>query len=141
MLEQFCKEHKFICHTAGTNDPDEFYEILSRTKVGVSVSGGGFDTARFWEILGNNCLLLTEKTDIYRQEDNTFNYKRIWEFKDIQDFEDKLNEVAHFLRNGYNQDDLDKEYKEILSQHSSKARVLTILNKAKEKNILKGHLF
>ena len=141
VLEQFCKEHKFICHTARTNDPDEFYEILSRTKVGVSVSGGGFDTARFWEILGNNCLLLTEKTDIYRQEDNTFNYKRLWEFKDIQDFEDKLNEVAHFLRNGYNQDDLDKEYKEILSQHSSKARVLTILNKAKEKNILKGHLF
>lgn len=139
-LEQFCMEHNFTCHTARTKDPDEFYEILSRTKVGVSVSGGGFDTARFWEILGNNCILVTEKIDIYRQEDNAFNFKRIWEFKDIQDFEDKLTEIAHYLRNGYNQDDLDKEYKEILSQHSSKARVLTILNKAKEKNILKGHL-
>jgi GT2 family glycosyltransferase len=131
-LEKFCKEHRFSCHTSRTKDPDEFYEILSRTKVGISVSGGGFDTARFWEILGNNCILLTEKIDIFRPEDNAFDYKRIWQFEDIQEFESKLKEIAHFLRNGYNQDTLDREFKEILPRHSSNARVLTIFNEAKE---------
>lgn len=139
-LEKFCKENQFVCHTAKTNDPDEFYDILSRTKVGISVSGGGFDTARFWEILGNNCLLLTEKIDIFKPEDKALDYKRIFEFEDINEFEVRLKEVASYLKKGYNQDELGEEFEELLSHHSSKARVLTILNKAQEKNLLKAHL-
>ncbi len=134
-LEAFCRKHQFTYFTGKTNNPDEFYEVLSRTKVGISVGGGGFDTARFWEILGNNCLMLTEKVDIFRAEDNALNYRRISEFENIHDFELQLNRTASFLRHGYNQEGLDQEYKEILSKHSSKSRVLTILNKAKENNI------
>jgi len=139
-LEQFCQKNQFTYFARRTNNTDEFYEVLSRTKVGISVSGGGFDTARFWEILGNQCLLLTDKIDIFRMEDGALNYKRIFEFENINDFEIVLNKVASFLRNGYNQNELDKEFKDILSRHSSKARVLTVLNRAKEKNILKGSL-
>jgi hypothetical protein len=76
MLENFCKENNFTCATNRTygfnfDDKtkqagrDEFFNLLARAKVGVSIGGGGFDTARFWEILGNNCMLLTEKIEIY----------------------------------------------------------------------------
>lgn len=140
-LEEFCKENQFTFFTGRTDNPDKFYEVLSRTKAGVSVSGGGFDTARFWEILGNNCLLLTEKIDIFREEDNAINYRRIFEFGNIHEFEVQLNKAASLIRNGYSQFELGKEFNDILSMHSSKARVLTILTKAKEKNILKDYLF
>ncbi len=139
-LVQFCNNNQFTCFSRRTNNADEFYEVLARTKVGISVSGGGFDTARFWEILGNNCLLLTDKIDIFRNEDNALNYKRIFEFGDIRDFELQLNKTASFLRSGYDQDELDQEFKDILTKHSSKARVLTILNKSREMNILKDDL-
>jgi len=47
LLEAFCKMNGFSCHTTKTNSPSEFYSILARSKVGISVGGGGFDTYRF----------------------------------------------------------------------------------------------
>jgi len=100
------------------------------------VGGGGYDTARFWEILGNNCLLLTERIDIFQPDSKELDYKRIWQFNNLYDFWYQLHKVGEFLRNKYKQDNLVQEYKDILSRHSSKARVLTILNKAREKGIV-----
>ena len=43
------------------DDPakDEYYRVLARSRLSVSFPGSGWDTARFWEILGSRSLLLS----------------------------------------------------------------------------------
>lgn len=138
MLEKFSKKNNFVCMTKKTRGfnfddstkvagRDEFYEILARTKVGISIGGGGFDTARFWEILGNNCILLTEKIDIKAPEGKDFNYNRIHEFSNLEEFENKLAELGDYIRNSYNQDSMISEYNQILKDHSARSRVMSII--------------
>jgi len=138
VLEKFCKKNGFIYATGRTKGFDfddstkiagreEFYKILARTKVGISIGGGGFDTARFWEILGNNCILLTEKIDIETPEGKDFNYNRIYEFINIEEFENKLIELGNYIKNYYNQESMIIEYEKVLRDHSTRSRVMSIL--------------
>ena len=127
-LISFCHENGFTCFTEKT-DQDNFYKMLARSKVGVSVGGGGYDTARFWEILGNNCLLLTEKIAIYEPDSQRLNYKRIWQFGNLKEFGEKLEKIGNFIKTDYNQENLEEEYEKIIKDHSSKSRVLEIINK------------
>ncbi|MFA6459162.1 MAG: glycosyltransferase [Candidatus Paceibacterota bacterium] len=106
----------------------KFYDLLSRAKVGVSVGGGGYDTARFWEILGNNCILLTEKLDIYEPGSRALDYERIWQFGNLEEFESQLDKLSNFLKSDYKTSNMSEEYVRILREHSTKARVLTILD-------------
>ncbi|MFH1427404.1 MAG: glycosyltransferase [Patescibacteria group bacterium] len=131
-LVKFCKKNNFSYSIEKTNNREEFYKLMARSKVGISVGGGGFDTFRFWEILANNCLLLTEKIDIYQPGSSELNYKRIRQFSNLYDFQSQLIKVARFLKEEYREEDLKEEYKEILNRHSSKARVLKILNNFKK---------
>ena len=103
--------------TAGRN---EFYDLLARAKVGVSVGGGGYDTARFWEILGNDCNLLTENIDI--EIPGGLEYKRIYQFKDINEFKEKINHSFPIPDTN--------EYNDIIKKHSTKARVQYLLNQS-----------
>ncbi len=137
LLVDFCEKNNFTYRVERTESPGQFYNLLSKSKVGVSVGGGGYDTARFWEILGNNCLLLTESIDIYHSSSDNLNYERIWEFDNLHDFQDQLRKMAYFLRNEYDKLDLEIEYNDILSKHSSKARVLEILSRAKDAGMVK----
>jgi hypothetical protein len=141
-LEIFCKKNNFVCKTnktkgfsfddnskkAGRND---FYDILSRTKIGISIGGGGYDTARFWEILANGAILLTEKIDIYDNPKERLGYERIIEFTNIDNFKIKLEELANKIKGGYMNDEL--EYEKILNEHSTKARVKEIIETFKNK--------
>ncbi|MDQ5954759.1 MAG: hypothetical protein QG583_687 [Patescibacteria group bacterium] len=137
ILKDFCEKNNlkyFIGTTKGFSHDinkiagrEEFYSILARAKVGVSVGGGGFDTLRFWETLANNCILLTERLDIYHPDSDRLNYKRIFQFNNLFDFNYQLEKIYKILNTEYNQDDLHEEYKDILINHSSKSRALEIL--------------
>lgn len=147
IVKDFCVKNGFTCHTettagfgfdasknAGRN---EFYRLLTRSKVGISIGGGGYDTGRFWEILGNNCILLTETIDIYHPDGDALKYDRIHQFINLYDLEYQLKKIGHFLNNGYNEKEMIPEYEQILKKHSSVARVMEILEKAKEKHLIK----
>lgn len=110
------------------NGREKFYYILARAKVGISVGGGGFDTARFWEILGNNCILLTEKVAIYERGSRALDYDRIKQFGDVREFGAGLVKLYEFIKNSYNEKSLNDEYQRIIREHSSRARALTVLN-------------
>ncbi|HBM45763.1 MAG: hypothetical protein UT05_C0002G0079 [Parcubacteria group bacterium GW2011_GWF2_38_76] len=135
ILIDFCKKNGFTCFTEKT-DRDNFYRTLARSKVGISVGGGGYDCMRFWEILGNNCLMLTEKIDIYEPDSKKLKYDRIWQFNDLFDFEYQLEKMGEYLRKEYDQSKLKEEYRKVMSEHSSEARVLEIIEKAKEIKLL-----
>ena len=135
-LEKYCSGGGFICHTKRTKNQEEFYKLLARAKVGISVGGGGFDTARFWEILANNCLLLTESIEIYEPSSRELDFKRIRQFEDFGSFKSELDKISKFITTEYNQKYLEEEYRLILEKHSSKSRVETILNNAKLKGLI-----
>ena len=135
-LVKFCTKNNFSCHVEKTKTPEEFHQLLARAKVGISVGGGGFDTLRFWEILGNNCLLITETIDIYPLDSSELEYSRIWQFGNLFDFQSQLERVGRFLIEEYREDSLGDEYAAIMKAHSSVARVQTILNIARKKGIL-----
>jgi len=42
----------------------EYYALLGRSKMALSIRGGGFDTLRYWEIVASGALLLSEQPDI-----------------------------------------------------------------------------
>lgn len=136
ILERYCAKNNFVCQTKKTTDQNEFYSLLSRSKVGISVGGGGYDTARFWEILGNNCILLTETIDIYEIDSNRLKYDRIWQFNNLFDFAYQLEKLGQYLRNEYKQENMKVEYEKIISGHSSKARVKEIIEICKQRKII-----
>ena len=127
-LVRFCEKNGFSYHVEKTKMPEDFRQLLARAKVGISVGGGGFDTLRFWEILGNNCLLMTETIDIYQPDSHELDYERIWQFGNLYDFRSQLERVGHFLRTEYRQDNLSDEYAAIIKAHSSVARARTIID-------------
>ncbi len=136
VLINFCRSQNFTCWTQKTSTPTEFHLLLARARVGVSIGGGGFDTARFWEILGNNCLLMTETIDIYEPDSKRLAYKRIWQFKDLTEFKVKLEQMGQYLSSDYDTADLVPEYNQIIKDHSAKARVLEILTLARDNKLI-----
>ena len=136
LLTKWCDANGFTYRVEPTKTADEFYQLLARAKVGVSIGGGGYDTARFWEILANNCLVLCERIDIFQPDSGAFDYERIWEFNNLYDFQYQLEKIGEFLRTGYTTVDLTTEYNAILETHGAKARVLTILYEARKKGII-----
>ncbi len=43
---------------------EEYHRLLRRSKMAVSIRGGGFDTLRYWEIVSAKTLLISEQPDI-----------------------------------------------------------------------------
>lgn len=139
MLEDFCSKNGFACVTSKTSSllnrdfrnwrsQEKFHDILARTKVGISIGGGGYDTLRFWEILANNCVLLTETIDIYNPDSDELKFKRIFEFKNLFDFEYRLEEIGKLIKSGRIDEYLDQdEYGAILKKHSSAERVKALV--------------
>ena len=93
---------------------------------------------RFWEILGNNCLLLTERLDIYEPDSKRLDYKRIWQFNNLFDFDYYLEKIGKILKENYKEDELKEEYVKIMQEHSSEARVMEIINICREKGVIKS---
>ncbi len=44
--------------------PDEYRQLLCRSKMALSIRGGGFDTVRYWEIVASKTPLISERPDI-----------------------------------------------------------------------------
>jgi hypothetical protein len=44
--------------------PDQYYRVVASSKIAVSIRGGGFDTLRYWEIVGQGTFMLSEEPDI-----------------------------------------------------------------------------
>ena len=146
LLVAFCKKNNFtyvIEKTEGFAYDDKkiagrdtFYDTLARAKVGISIGGGGFDTLRFWETLANNCELITERVDIFQIESQTLSYKRIHECNNLFDFQFYLEKLGTQIRESYDHHAGNQEYKEIIMNHSTKARVITVLHEAQARGLI-----
>lgn len=144
MVEKFCTENNLQCFTKSTRSfffgpyskfaRKRFWKILARSKIGISIRGAGMDTVRFWEILGNNCGLLTDNIGVFENPKQELNYSRIIEFgepKDLGNFKLKLKEVKELLDKNPEFFNEQEEFEKILVKHDSKSRVLSILKSVK----------
>ncbi len=103
-----------------------FYKKMSESKLGISVSGGGYDTARFWEILGSGALLVTQKIDIDFPQGISLPHKHVFQFTSMDDFTGALDTALHTAYS-LSCDEYQKNYEEICRNHSSEARIRYVL--------------
>ena len=145
LVEKFCKKNGFSCHTKktymlpihkGPYSQEKYLKLLARAKVGIATGAAGYDSRRFWETLANNCLILAERIDLFEPDSKALDFKRIFQYNNLYDFEYQLEKVGEVLRSGYDQKALGAEYQEILKRHSTKARVMTIIEEAKRVGLL-----
>ena len=116
----------------GPKETPIFRNILYRSNISVNVIGGGYDCARYWEILSSGALLLTQNLDIlipnpFMGDINCVTFNSLKELDEKVDFlldnKDLVSSLAH---NGY---------KHLINFHTTKARAeyfLDCLNNIKE---------
>ncbi len=104
-----------------------YYELLHQSAISLSLAGAGFDTARFWEILGAGALLLSPKVPILMPDPLQPDEHYV-----AFESEDELVERLMFLK------DHPEEIRRIrqaarahvLQHHTTRARALYILENA-----------
>ncbi len=109
-----------------------FYKKLANARVGISISGGGFDTARFWEILGSGALLLTQKIDINFPDEIGLPQELYAEFSSGLDIDEKLKMLL-VRANKVSQEDYRRAYSDLIKHHSSAARMRYVLRNVCER--------
>lgn len=135
VLREFCAAEGYSCITSRL-DNRLYYQLLACSKVGIAIGGSGTDTGRFWEVLGNNCLLITETIDVFERGSDELAYERIYECGNLYDFASCLRRVGIFLRGSYRALDLLPEYTAIMARHSSEARARRVLDTARRQGIV-----
>ncbi len=100
--------------------PGEYYSLLARSKMALSVRGGGFDTPRYWEIVASRRLLVSEEPDI----NIPFNFEHgkhaVFCRSDLSDLEPL---VRHYLREEEEREAIVREgYAHLLKYHTCERR-------------------
>jgi hypothetical protein len=106
-----------------------YRDILYRSKISVNVIGGGYDCARYWEILAAGSLLLTQKLDILIP--NPFeDGKNCCTFQSLEELTDKLD----FLLSSPSRITEIQEagFSHLIKHHTTKARAEYFLKKYSE---------
>ncbi len=100
--------------------PDEYYQEITRSRVAISIRGGGFDTCRFWEIPACKALLLSEKPDI--RIPNPFEDRKQAVFCK-SDLSDLAELVKYYLANEQERKTIaEAGYQHVLKYHTCQKR-------------------
>ena len=103
----------------GPTETPIFREILYKSNISVNVIGGGYDCARYWEILSSGALLLTQNIDILMPNPFIGNTHCVI-FNSLKELDEKVD----FLLS--NKDCIEKiredGYKHLIDYHTTKAR-------------------
>ncbi len=99
---------------------DQYFDLLKRSKVALSIRGGGFDTLRYWEIVAAKVPLISEKPFIAIP--NNFEHKKHVLFC-RSDYRDVPELVKTYIRDdALRQKMTDAAYEHLLSFHTCEKR-------------------
>ncbi|MCX5722245.1 MAG: glycosyltransferase [Nitrospirae bacterium] len=76
----------------------EYYALLSRSKMALSIRGGGFDTLRYWEVVASGALLLSEQPDIEVPNNFVHGKQALFFRPDLSDLVDLVRTYASDAR-------------------------------------------
>jgi hypothetical protein len=100
--------------------PTEYYKLLGRSKMALSVRGGGFDTLRYWEAVACGSLLLSEWPDITIPDN--FEHRRHVIFCRA-DLSDLVSLVRYYQDHDYERQSIAAEgYAHLLKHHTCERR-------------------
>lgn len=130
------KENNYKTKIFFGNEPiilyDNYEELLSRSKVSLSVEGVGYDTFRYWEIPAHRTALLsTDVSKFIRIPDNFIDRKEAYFFNDKTELEVALQDL---LDNKKWEEVAEKGFEKYNNYHTPLKRmekVLDIMEKAK----------
>jgi hypothetical protein len=82
-------------HARGTKlSLQSYYDLMMRSKMALSVRGGGFDTMRYWEIPATKTLLLSEEPDIEIPNNFVHGQQALFFKRDLSDVLSLVNAYA-----------------------------------------------
>lgn len=76
----------------------EYYGLLGRSKMALSIRGGGFDTLRYWEVVASGALLLSEQPDIEIPNNFVHGQQALFFRPDLSDLVDLVRTYASDAR-------------------------------------------
>lgn len=76
----------------------EYYALLGRSKIALSIRGGGFDTLRYWEVVASGTLLLSEQPDIEIPNNFVHGKQALFFRPDLSDLVDLVRTYANDAR-------------------------------------------
>ncbi len=108
----------------------EYYKLLGRSKMGLSIRGGGFDTLRYWEIVACKVLLVSEQPDIVIP--NNFEHRKhvIFCRPDLTDLVDLVRMYAH--EDTIREEMVNSAYHHLLKFHTCERRAEQLLAVCKQ---------
>ena len=112
---------------ANDKSKDEYFKILTRSKISISYPGNGFDTGRFWEILANKALLFSPPLQI-EMPHPFIEFKHFIPYNSMAQLKDRLS--YYLNREGERKKIADDGYAHLLRYHTSKERAKYLLERA-----------
>ncbi len=110
---------------------DEYYGELRRSKISVSIRGGGFDTLRFWEIPACKALLISERPDI--SIPHCFEHERHAVFCK-EELSDLMELVRYYLSHEEERDRIASQgYEHLMKYHTCERRADYLLDICKNR--------
>jgi len=104
----------------------DYFRLLGRSKMGLSIRGSGFDTMRYWEIVASKTLLVSEKP--YIDIPNNFEHGKQAVFcrPDLSDLVDLVRNYAH--DDSARRDIAEAGYRHLLEFHTCERRAEQFLD-------------
>jgi hypothetical protein len=110
---------------AGKLGPEQYRSLLQRSKMALSLRGGGFDTVRYWEIVASKALLISEPPDIVIPHNFEHGRHAMFCRHDLRD----LPSIVRRLRDdeGARLEMVEAGYRHLLEFHTSERRAAYLL--------------
>jgi hypothetical protein len=106
-------------------DPLEYYRTLARSKIAVSIRGGGFDTYRYWEIPACRSMLLSEVPDIVIPHNFEHRKQAVFCRPDLRDLQEL---IRYYLSHEEEREAITEEaYGHLLKHHTCERRAAYFL--------------
>jgi hypothetical protein len=105
---------------------EEYRTLLSRSKMALSVRGGGFDTVRYWEIPASGALLISERPDIVIPHNFEHGVHAIFCRPDLQDLPGWVRQLRD--NEPERQRMVEAAYRHLLAFHTSECRATYLLD-------------
>jgi len=128
-------QDRFDCKANGTARDQAFknykrkgrfyFEELKRSRISLNFRGTGWDTLRYWELLGLKCFMISQRLDIVIPDDFTEGSEIIYCENDLSNLEDLC---SYYLKNEKAREKIaTKAYEKALKYHTDEVRAKYIL--------------
>jgi hypothetical protein len=103
-----------------------YFKELKRTRISLNFRGTGWDTLRFWELLGNNCFFISQRLQIEIPNDFVEGKEIVFCNDDLSDLDDLCR---YYLKEEAKRQQITKNaYAKVLKSHTVECRAKYLLN-------------